>query len=110
MEDPAASFDLSSEQRDNATLLRDLLGPAMAARYEDFCRLSSGAFALNVSAPMAAHALRDSVPQQNGFLDVPDTYPIRRRNPSTNCVQKRQPVQKSLIRFRGAFRPLRSPE
>jgi hypothetical protein len=71
MEDPANTFDLSLEQRDNATLLRDLLGQAVAARYEDFCRLSTGAFALNVSAPMAAHALRELESTLRQILEVP---------------------------------------
>jgi hypothetical protein len=59
MEDPVAGFELSTEQRDTARLLHDLLGQAIAARYEDFCRLSSGSTDLNVSKPMAAHALRE---------------------------------------------------
>ena len=71
MEDPANTFDLSLEQRDNATLLRDLLGQAVAARYEDFCRLSTGAFALNVSAPMAAHALCELESTLRQILELP---------------------------------------
>jgi hypothetical protein len=39
MEDRAKSFELSLEQRDTAKLLSGLLGQAIAARYEDFCRL-----------------------------------------------------------------------
>jgi hypothetical protein len=71
MEDPANTFDLTPEQRDNATLLRDLFDPAMAARYEDFCHLSAGAFALNVSAPMAAHALHELESTLRQILEVP---------------------------------------
>jgi hypothetical protein len=40
-------------------MLRDLLGPAFAVRYEDFCRLAMGKFDLNTSLLMAAHALRE---------------------------------------------------
>jgi hypothetical protein len=71
MDNPTNTFDLSSEQRDTVRLLDDLLGQAIAARYEDFCRLSSGAFALNVSKPMAAHALRELDSMLRGVLAVP---------------------------------------
>jgi hypothetical protein len=59
MENSANTFDLSPEQRDTARLLDELLGQAIAARYEDFCRLSSGAFTINAAKPMALHALRE---------------------------------------------------
>ena len=71
MEDPANSFELSLEQRDTAKLLNGLLGQAIAARYEDFCRLSSGACALNVSKPMAAHALRELDSMLRNVLAIP---------------------------------------
>jgi hypothetical protein len=35
MENSANTFDLSSEQRDTARLLDELLGQAIAARYDD---------------------------------------------------------------------------
>lgn len=38
MEEPANAFDLSPEQRDTVRLLDELLGQAIAARYEDFYR------------------------------------------------------------------------
>jgi hypothetical protein len=71
MEDPVNTFDLSPEQRDTANLLNELLGQTIAARYEDFCRLSAGAFALNVSKPMAAHALRELDSMLRYVLAVP---------------------------------------
>ena len=108
MEDPANSFDLSPEQRDNATLLRDLLGPAMAARYEDFCRLSAGAFALNVSKPVAAHALREMESMLRDILEVPmDALP--EEHPSFE--EKSRAVGKLLVelgstnrQFNGSWR------
>ncbi len=71
MEDPTNTFDLSLEQRDTARLLDELLGQAIAARYEDFCRLSSGAFAIHASKPMAVHALRELNSMLRGVLAVP---------------------------------------
>jgi hypothetical protein len=59
MDEPRNSFDLTPEQQHTASLLRRLLGKAVADRYIDFCRLAAGAFALNVSRPVAAHALRE---------------------------------------------------
>jgi hypothetical protein len=59
MDEPHNSFDLSPEQQHTASLLRRLLGKAVADRYIDFCWLAAGAFALNVSRPVAAHALRE---------------------------------------------------
>jgi len=65
------AFDLSPEQQDTASLLRRLLGKAVADRYLDFCRLAAGAFALNVSRPMAAHALRELDSTLRHALAVP---------------------------------------
>ena len=59
MEEHANTFELSPEEQDTASLLRRLLGKAIADRYVDFCRLAGGVFALNVSRPVAAHALRE---------------------------------------------------
>jgi len=66
-----AKPDLQPEQQDTARLLGELLGKAVAVRYEDFCRLSLGVFALNVSKPMAAHALRELDSMLRGVLAVP---------------------------------------
>src|SRR5712664_4020237 len=71
MKELVNTFALSPEQRDTATLLDELLGQAIAARYEDFCRLSAGAFSLNVSKPMAAHALRELDSMLRSVLAVP---------------------------------------
>jgi hypothetical protein len=50
---------LSEEQADTDRLIRRLLGTAIADRYADFCRLSSGRLPLTVSRPLAGHALRE---------------------------------------------------
>ena len=77
LEDATNIFELSLEQRDTAKLLNGLLGQAIAARYEDFCRLSAGAFALNVSKPMAAHALRELDSMIRNVLAIPmEAVPI----------------------------------
>jgi hypothetical protein len=71
MEDPVNTFELSSEQRDTRNLLHELLGHSIAARYEDFCRLSAGVLVLNVSTPVAAHALRELESMLRTVLQVP---------------------------------------
>jgi hypothetical protein len=71
MDQPVNAFDLSPEQQETAALLQRLLGSAIASRYVDFCRLAAGAFALNVSRPMAAHALRELDSMLRGALEVP---------------------------------------
>ena len=71
MEQPVNAFDLSPEQQDTLALLQRLLGKAIADRYADFCRLAAGAFDLNVSRPMAAHALRELDSMLRRVLEVP---------------------------------------
>jgi hypothetical protein len=71
MDQPVNAFDLSPEQQETTSLLQRLLGSAIANRYVDFCRLAAGAFALNVSRPMAAHALRELDSMLRGALEVP---------------------------------------
>ena len=71
MENSTNTFDLSAEQRDTARLLDELLGQAIAARYEDFCRLASGAFAIHAAKPMALHALRELNSMLRSVLVVP---------------------------------------
>jgi hypothetical protein len=71
MEGLVNAFDLSPEQRDTASLLRRLLGKAITDRYVDFCRLAGGAFAINVSRPLAAHALRELDSMLRHVLEVP---------------------------------------
>src|SRR5262249_37564128 len=71
MEEEIKSIELSPEQRDTATLLKDLLGQAIADRYVDICRLSAGAFELRVSAPLAAHAMREFESKLRNILKTP---------------------------------------
>jgi hypothetical protein len=71
MDPPFNAFDLPPEQQETASLLQRLLGSAIANRYVDFCRLAAGAFALTVSRPIAAHALRELDSMLRGALEVP---------------------------------------
>lgn len=71
MEEASKAFELSSEQQDTAALLKELLGQTMADRYVDVCRLSAGAFQLRISAPVAAHAMREFESALRGILEVP---------------------------------------
>jgi hypothetical protein len=59
MDQPTKPSDLSPEQRDTEALTRRLLGPQIADRYVDFCRLAAGECDLRVSTPIAGHALRE---------------------------------------------------
>src|SRR5882757_3082847 len=52
-------FLLSPEQQDTGALLERLLGTAMAERYVDFLKLTAEATGLNVTIPLAGHALRE---------------------------------------------------
>lgn len=71
LDGPSNRPELSPSQEDTAGLIDDLLGKAVAARYEDFCRLSTGAFGLQVSKPLAAHALRELDSMLRGILAGP---------------------------------------
>jgi hypothetical protein len=71
MEQPVNAFDLSPEQQHTLALLQRLLGKAIADRYADFCRLSAEAFDINVSRPIAAHALRELDSVLRRVLEVP---------------------------------------
>ncbi|MFB6453562.1 hypothetical protein [Bradyrhizobium tunisiense] len=71
MDEPIKTFDLSPEQQNTTTLIQRLLGKRIADRYVDFCRLAAGAFALRVSSPMAAHALRELESILRQTLEVP---------------------------------------
>src|ERR1700761_5587292 len=59
MDQPTKPSDLTPEQRDTEALTRRLLGPQVADRYVDFCRLAAGDCDLRVSTPIAGHALRE---------------------------------------------------
>ena len=71
MKEPIDNSALSPEQQDTARLIDRLLGQTIAARYEDFCRLSAGAFSLNATKPIAAHVLRELESTLRGILAVP---------------------------------------
>src|ERR1700733_14051197 len=71
MEEVPETFELSPEQQDTAALLKELLGQTMADRYIDVCRLSAGAFELRISAPVAAHAMREFESALRRILEVP---------------------------------------
>ena len=71
MDEFVDAFDLSPEQEHTASLLRRLLGKAIADRYVDFCRIAAGAFALKVPRPLAAHALRELELTLRHVLAVP---------------------------------------
>jgi hypothetical protein len=71
MDQPVNTFDLSPQQQEMTSLLQRLLGNAIANRYVDFSRLAAGAFALNVSRPIAAHALRELDSMLRSALQVP---------------------------------------
>lgn len=70
-EDDADPLGLSPEQADTDRVLRQLLGTAVADRYVDFCRLSSGQLPLIVSRPLAGHALRELDSLIRSVLAVP---------------------------------------
>lgn len=53
------AFALSPEQQDTGALLERLLGPAVAQRYKDVHQLAAGATGLQVTVPLAAHAIRE---------------------------------------------------
>ena len=70
-QDKADPLGLSEEQADTDRRLRQLLGTAIADRYVDFCRLSSGQLPLIVSRPLAGHALRELDSMIRTILTVP---------------------------------------
>lgn len=70
-QDNADPVGLSEEQADTDRLLRQLLGTAIADRYTDFCRLSSGRLPLTVPRPLAGHALRELDSLVRHVLAVP---------------------------------------
>jgi hypothetical protein len=73
MQGSVNTFDLSAEQQNTTSLLDRLLGKAISV--VDFCRLAAGAFALNVSRPIAAHALRELESTLRHVLEVPMEQP-----------------------------------
>jgi hypothetical protein len=88
LEEGTESSGLTDEQAATDLLLRQLLGTAVADRYADFCRLTSGILPLTVSRPLAGHALREldslirhvlAVPLDAVALDDPKQKQLRRK-------------------------------
>ncbi|MCK1297429.1 hypothetical protein IVB33_06645 [Bradyrhizobium sp. 24] len=95
MDDPSQTADLSREQQDTTALVRRLLGKRIADRYVDFCRLAAGGLPLRVSAPLAAHALRELESILRQTLDVPMDVAI-------------QPTEEELKKLEAAKTALRT--
>lgn len=93
MDQPITTFDLSSEQQDTASLIQRLLGKRIADRYVDFCRLAIGAFALRVSRPIAAHALRELESILRQTLEVPMEVAV---TPSQEDIDKIETAKAQL--------------
>jgi hypothetical protein len=87
LEEGASSSGLTEEQAATDLLLRRLLGTAIADRYADFCRLTSGKLPLTVSRPLAGHALRELDSLIRHVLAVP-----------MDAVAPDDPAQKKLRR------------
>ena len=90
------TFDLSPEQQNTATLIQRLLGKRIADRYVDFCRLAAGAFALRVSSPIAAHALRELESILRQTLEVPMEVAITPTQEQTERIEEAKTRLKSL--------------
>lgn len=96
MDEPIKTFDLSLEQQNTTTLIQRMLGKRIADRYVDFCRLAAGAFALRVSSPMAAHALRELESILRQTLEVPMDVAV---TPSPEETKRIEEVKKQLKAF-----------
>src|SRR5271156_3631411 len=96
MDEPLNAFDLSQEQQNTASLLRRLLGKAIADRYVDFCRLAAGAFALNVSRPLAAHALRELDSTLRHVLAVPMEAKVKDQPENAEKIVEARKLLKAL--------------
>jgi hypothetical protein len=59
MKQPTLPPGLSPEQTQTGSLLRQLLGNAIANRYLDFCKLANGGIPLHATRPLAGHAMRE---------------------------------------------------
>jgi hypothetical protein len=59
MQQPTLPAGLSPEQTQTVTLLRQLLGSAIANRYLDFCKLANGGIPLHTTRTLAGHAMRE---------------------------------------------------
>jgi hypothetical protein len=88
LEEGTDSSGLTDEQAATDLLLRQLLGTAIADRYADFCRITSGKLPLTVSRPLASHTLREldssirhvlAVPMDALAHDDPEQKKLRRK-------------------------------
>jgi hypothetical protein len=111
MEEPSKSFDVSPEQRDTECLIRRLLGPQIADRYVDFCRLAAGKCLLRVSSPMAGHALRELESVVRETLSAPMEATITPSSEQTAKIEAAAIQLSALgfdkIRLDGALKELR---
>jgi hypothetical protein len=96
MDEPIQTFDLSPEQQNTTTLIQRLLGKRIADRYVDFCRLTAGAFALRVSSPIAAHALRELESILRQTLEVPMDVAITPSQEQIDRIEKAKAQLKTL--------------
>lgn len=93
MDQPAKPFVLSPEQSNTESLIRRLLGPPIADRYVDFCRLAAGECGLRVSSPIAGHALREleSIVRQTLAAPMEATF-----TPSAEALAKLEEATRQL--------------
>jgi hypothetical protein len=101
MEGPENTEKLSPEQQNTAALLERLLGQTIADRYVDFCRLAGGAYALRVSRPVAAHALRELDSMLRHVLEAP----MEARTTETAADRKRIERARRLLQEAGFDEP-----
>jgi hypothetical protein len=95
-QDKADPLGLSEEQADTDRLLRQLLGTAIADRYVDFCRLSSGRLPLIVSRPLAGHALRELDSLIRSVLAVPMDARVEDDDQQDEARQDAQRILKGM--------------
>jgi hypothetical protein len=111
MDEPSKPFDLSPEQRDTESLIRRLLGPQIADRYVDFCRLAAGECPLRISSPMAGHALRELESVVRETLSTPMEVAIAPSDEETKKIEGVAIQLRDLgfdkLRIDGALKQLR---
>jgi hypothetical protein len=113
MEQPTLPPGLSPEQTQTGSLLRQLLGNAIANRYLDFCKLANGAILLHATRPLAGHALRELESLLRQVLAAPldavapdDPDEKRRRQKALKALKVEFDYdEESLQRAQKALRP-----
>jgi hypothetical protein len=113
MEQPTLPPGLSPEQTQTGSLLRQLLGNAIANRYLDFCKLANGAIPLHATRPLAGHALRELESLLRQVLAAPldavapdDPDEKRRRQKALKALKVEFDYdEESLQRAQKALRP-----